>query len=118
MRVASLQREKVLDARDKIYKSGYVVNSKQVEDLLCEHSLVPTEVCSSLYIPLSLTDVRPHSQNAFSSRLGKFGLQIKDMLVVDQLHEFELGVWKSLFKHLVRILEAAGPEKVQVLNER
>jgi hypothetical protein len=25
-------------------------------------------------------------------------------MVVDLLHEFELGVWKSLFTHLVRIL--------------
>lgn len=30
------------------------------------------------------------------------------MLVVDLLHEFELGVWKSVFVHLIRILYAAG----------
>lgn len=30
------------------------------------------------------------------------------MLVVDLLHEFELGVWKSLFTHLIRLLHAAG----------
>jgi predicted lipid carrier protein YhbT len=30
------------------------------------------------------------------------------MLVVDLLHEFELGVWKSLFTHLIRILHAAA----------
>ena len=30
------------------------------------------------------------------------------MLVVDLLHEFELGVWKSLFMQLVRLLYAAG----------
>ena len=30
------------------------------------------------------------------------------MLVVDLLHEFELGVWKALFTHLIRILYAAG----------
>jgi hypothetical protein len=30
------------------------------------------------------------------------------MLVVDLLHEFELGVWKALFIHLIRILSAAG----------
>jgi hypothetical protein len=30
------------------------------------------------------------------------------ILVVDLLHEFELGVWKSLFTHLIRILHAAG----------
>jgi hypothetical protein len=27
------------------------------------------------------------------------------MLVVDLLHEVELGVWKSIFIHLLRILE-------------
>ena len=30
------------------------------------------------------------------------------MLVVDLMHEFELGVWKAVFLHLVRILYAAG----------
>jgi hypothetical protein len=31
------------------------------------------------------------------------------MLVVDFLHEFELGVWKALFTHLIRVLYAAAP---------
>lgn len=31
------------------------------------------------------------------------------MLVVDLLHEFELGVWKALFTHLIRILYAYVP---------
>jgi len=30
------------------------------------------------------------------------------MLVVDLMHEFELGVWKAVFSHLIRILYAAG----------
>jgi hypothetical protein len=30
------------------------------------------------------------------------------MLVVDLLHEFKLGVWKSLFTHLIRLLYTAG----------
>ena len=30
------------------------------------------------------------------------------MLVIDLMHEFELGVWKALFTHLIRILSAAG----------
>lgn len=29
-------------------------------------------------------------------------------MVVDLLHEFELGVWKSLLTHLIRILHAAS----------
>jgi hypothetical protein len=42
------------------------------------------------------------------------------MLVVDLMHEFELGVWKSLFMHLIRILYAAAPNGSQVaqLDER
>lgn len=27
------------------------------------------------------------------------------MLVVDLLHEFELGVWKAVFTHLLRIVD-------------
>ena len=42
------------------------------------------------------------------------------MLVVDFMHEFELGVWKSLFAHLIHILYAAAPGGVLVgiLDER
>ena len=46
------------------------------------------------------------SQNAFITRLGKT-FDPSRMLVVDLLHEFELGVWKSLFTHLIRMLYAA-----------
>ncbi|KAK0492151.1 hypothetical protein EDD18DRAFT_1311005 [Armillaria luteobubalina] len=40
------------------------------------------------------------------------------MLVVDQLHEFELGVWKALFTHLIQLLYAEDPsgELVSRLN--
>ena len=31
------------------------------------------------------------------------------MLAVDLMHEFELGVWKAVFQHLIRILYAAAP---------
>jgi hypothetical protein len=31
------------------------------------------------------------------------------MLVVDIMHEFELGIWKAIFTHLIRLLYAAGP---------
>lgn len=42
------------------------------------------------------------------------------MLVVDFMHEFELGVWKTLFMHLIRILYAAAPggKLVAILDER
>ncbi|KAH7916907.1 hypothetical protein BV22DRAFT_1027248 [Leucogyrophana mollusca] len=40
------------------------------------------------------------------------------MLVVDFMHEFELGVWKSTFTHIIRILVAHGGNSIQHLNQR
>lgn len=40
------------------------------------------------------------------------------MLVVDLLHEFELGVWKAVFIHLTRVLYTLGPEVVNRFNGR
>ena len=40
------------------------------------------------------------------------------MFVPDLLHEFELGVWKNTFKHLIRILYAVGDDLIQELNSR
>ena len=43
------------------------------------------------------------------------------MLVVDLMHEFELGVWKTLLTHLLRVLYAAsGPSAalVDTFNQR
>ena len=34
------------------------------------------------------------------------------MLVVDLMHEFELGVFKDFLIHLIRLLFACGPETV------
>jgi hypothetical protein len=42
------------------------------------------------------------------------------MLVVDIMHECELGIWKALFTNLVRLLYAlpGGVQLVVTLNER
>ena len=43
------------------------------------------------------------------------------MMVVDLLHEFELGVWKVLLTHLVRVLHAATKRPgalADILNTR
>jgi hypothetical protein len=40
------------------------------------------------------------------------------MFVPDILHEFELGVWKNIFTHLIRILYSIGEDVVQKLNKR
>jgi hypothetical protein len=40
------------------------------------------------------------------------------MLVPDFMHEFELGVFKAFFVHLLRILHARGNGAIQELNQR
>ncbi len=98
-RVDDELREKVAEARKLIYEKGYVINSEKVENLLKPRSLAPTE-------------------NAFSERLAQFLFQVYDMLVVDQLHEVELGVWKALIIHLIRILNTMDASKTQEFNAR
>lgn len=43
------QQNKIEDARKIIYKMGYAVNSKQVNDVLAEESSVPTRVSPKLH---------------------------------------------------------------------
>jgi hypothetical protein len=40
------------------------------------------------------------------------------MLVVDLMHEFELGVWRALFIHLLRMLESMNPNLLHELDRR
>ncbi|KIM66059.1 hypothetical protein SCLCIDRAFT_22270 [Scleroderma citrinum Foug A] len=67
------RRNKVVTTRRLIYKKHYVVHSSQVEELLKNESLVPT-------------------LNAFSESLSPTGFDLFRMLVIDLLHEFELGL--------------------------
>jgi hypothetical protein len=40
------------------------------------------------------------------------------MLVSDLMHEVEIGVWKALFTHLVRMMWVQGARIVQEFNAR
>ncbi|KAI0070164.1 hypothetical protein K474DRAFT_1693896 [Panus rudis PR-1116 ss-1] len=93
------RRSKVQAARRFIYDHGHGIASKPVEDLLKPQSLVPTE-------------------NAFSACLSEFLPNYFDMFVPDLLHEWEIGVWKNLVTHLIRILFAAKDSKVTEFNKR
>ena len=53
-------------------------------------------------------------KNAFSNIVENFFA----LLVVDLLHEFELGVWKAILTHLLRILHASGTDALQELDRR
>ncbi|KIM51309.1 hypothetical protein SCLCIDRAFT_143507, partial [Scleroderma citrinum Foug A] len=92
-------QNKIRSARHAIYQCGKAIKSVTVEQILKEHSLVPT-------------------LNTFAKQLSPFGFDIFSSLVVDLMHKFELGILKSILKHLIRILYALDPGLIIVLNER
>ena len=93
--------EKIRDTCNFIFKLGYNVASATVERLLSMHSWVPTLVGSARN--LIWTICSPFLKNIFAEKLGKFGFNPYQMLVVDLMHEFELGVWKAVFTHISKL---------------
>jgi hypothetical protein len=51
-------------------------------------------------------------------RLSPLGFDFFPILVVDLLHEFELGILKAVMMHLMRLLYAVDPRKLATINER
>lgn len=58
------------------------------------------------------------AQSAFLARFAKFGMNFYELFVPNLMHEFELGVWKGTFIHLMRLLSAQGEDVVQEFNRR
>lgn len=110
------RKSKVESARNIIYNKNYAVDSDAVEKILRDESLVPTIVS---LISADITNLKLMiAQNAFSKRLGPSGLDMLRMFIVDLMHEFELGVWKAIFIHLLRILEAQDKALINELDRR
>lgn len=57
-------------------------------------------------------------QNAFVEKLGPLGVNPFSMFVVDLMHEVELGTWKHLFIHILRILDAEDSTLLDELDYR
>ncbi len=57
-------------------------------------------------------------QSAFSVRLLQFGINFFTLFAPDFMHEFELGSWKRLLEHILRILQAIGGDCIIIFNER
>lgn len=120
------QRELVDLAREEI-TAGFAVDGKRIDAHLKSQSLVPVHVscveCRHLE-QSCLPDPSSSSQNSFASRLSQINFKVIAALAVDLLHEFEIGVWKKLFIHLIRLLVAfsgldrQGPTLTAVLDFR
>ncbi|KAG6809229.1 hypothetical protein H0H92_001089 [Tricholoma furcatifolium] len=85
-------------AWSKIFKSGFVADGKPIDRILND----------------SKTPIR----NTFSNFLLPHSVNFYDLFVVDVLHEIELGVFKAIFTHLIRILYTMGSRGVADLDHR
>ncbi|RDX40877.1 hypothetical protein OH76DRAFT_1304372, partial [Lentinus brumalis] len=61
---------------------------------------------------------RSMASKAFKKPLQELSLFPIRIFVPDLMHEFELGVWKGIFNHILRILIAEGKDRVPAFNER
>lgn len=100
LRQDTMERRALIEKmRGHIFKGGISVANPAINrKLTSQGSLVP-------------------SRNAFSSTPDD-NYNFYTLFVPDLLHEFELGVWKATFTHLMRILLAQGGSSVTDLNQR
>lgn len=107
----------VKKARKAVF-DGFKVSGAKVERLIGGESRVAVNVCGysspQSVIPGTTNCLGP--QNGFMTSLP--GLDVYSLLTVDLLHEVELGVWKALFTHIVRILHFHSADVVAEFDRR
>ncbi|KAJ3557650.1 hypothetical protein NM688_g1363 [Phlebia brevispora] len=95
---ASLQAD-IAKVRDAIFLKGAAVNGALAKALLNDRSLLP-------------------SRSAFSIRLAFTGFNVYSMFAPDMLHTFELGVWRTVFIHILRVLNGLDKKLLAELDHR
>ncbi|TFK17414.1 hypothetical protein FA15DRAFT_661464 [Coprinopsis marcescibilis] len=88
-----------LAAALKDVASGYSVIGDVVNNRLKSRSTVPIK-------------------NAFHLRLEELDFSVFPCLVVDLLHKFEIGVWKNMFIHLLRLMHSLDCDMISELDKR
>ncbi|THU97282.1 hypothetical protein K435DRAFT_857796 [Dendrothele bispora CBS 962.96] len=84
----------------------------------CPHCLVKKDQIDQLGTKWDRRQHETKAQNTFSDHFYKFGVNFYELFVPDVLHELELGVWKAILLHLIRMLVFLGYNEVQKMNER
>ena len=101
---------RVEDARRIIFDMGMSVGGEL--GVLKNGSLIPTRVIGS---PHHLSTFAHTLQNAYYSELGA---NPAELMPVDPLHDWELGVGKGVCMHNVRILHAIGRSAINLFDAR
>ncbi|KAI0258587.1 hypothetical protein BC834DRAFT_1045792 [Gloeopeniophorella convolvens] len=93
------RRHRVELGRKLIFDQGAPLTAKALQELLGCTGAIPT-------------------RNALSEKLSQHGFDYHHIFAPNLLHEFELGVWKGIFAHLIRLLAALEGNPIHTLNER
>ncbi|KAH9937829.1 uncharacterized protein BXZ73DRAFT_89249 [Epithele typhae] len=113
-------QDAIAAARRAVFK-GRSLAGKYVKVHLDDRSLNPIRVSTTCCtINCSSTGSFQFIQSAFSERLASFGFNVYDLFAPDLMHEFELGVWKGTFQHLMRLLDSdtRGGDSLASFNSR
>ncbi|RDX49140.1 hypothetical protein OH76DRAFT_1351220 [Lentinus brumalis] len=86
-------------ARKWIFEDGMPLTSVYIDRILGSLSLTPT-------------------RSAYSIKLREHNFNFYSLFAPDFMHEVELGVWRTIFTHLMRILHAVGEDSIQTFNKR
>ncbi|RXW14734.1 hypothetical protein EST38_g11122 [Candolleomyces aberdarensis] len=89
----------VANAEKLLYEKGIALSNDSYNEILKFTSRVPT-------------------RSAFSIRLQEHGFDHHSVLAPDLMHESELGVWKALLTHLIRVCQAEKGDTVAELDRR
>ena len=100
---------RVEDARRIIFDMGMSVGGELA--ILKNGSLVPTRVIH----PHRLYTLAYVFQNAYYTELG---INPAELMSVDPLHDWDIGVGKAVFVHNVRILHAIGRSAINLFDAR
>ena len=102
-----------------MFENGCAIQKTQVQKVLASRSLVPTRVSFALSY-LSYSTLLTCVLECIRGILREVGQDYHKLFVVDLLHEFEIGIWKSVLTHLIRMLYAipGGKDRVAILDAR
>jgi len=111
------RRIRVKAACEAIYEHNHRVGGVAVEKLLKEALSGSSSGGWCLFNYAPGVDVL-RFQNAFSDKLSLLDFNMFEMLVVDLMHEIEIGVGKVVFIHLLHLLECLHDNLKHELNQR
>ena len=104
-------------AHNAIYKQGSPIKGTTPEHYLKPFLLVPTFVSDILCLG-QLQETKLMLKNVFAEVLGAFSCNVYRILTVNLMHDFKLGVFKLVFRHLLHLLYAINQDDIELLNTR